>query len=111
LFCQQWDRLLRETIAPRVASAVAEPKLGDVASYRRVLDEWEVAYLLAIKALAFERGDDDVHRVGTREQVMLFRPRRGGRPSRGTGGDHGAHLAMDHRVARPEMAGPDPGAI
>jgi len=106
-----WDRQLRETLALRVAPAVAESKIGDVASYRRVLDEWEVAYLLAIKALACERGDDDVHRMRTREEVILFRPRRGARPSRGTGGDHGAHLAVDHRVARPEMAGPDPGAV
>lgn len=106
-----WDRLLRETLALRVAPAVAEPKIGDVATYRRVLDEWEVAYLLAIKALACERGDDDVDRIRTREEVILFRPRRAERPSRGTGGDHDGHLAVDHRVARAEMAGPGPQAV
>ena len=68
-----WDRLLRELLTLRAAPAVAEPKIGDVASYRRVLDEWEVAYLLAIKALACERGEDDSHRVWAREEVILFR--------------------------------------
>jgi transcriptional regulator with XRE-family HTH domain len=100
------DHLLGSILRERVAPSLATPMKLDTLSYRAILDEWEAAYLLAIKALAEERSAGEPGRVNCREEIVLFRPN--GMPM---GRVEDVHAPQVDRLDGEVVAGEDSEAI